>query len=165
MSVPGKRQQMWGLIAVVVLVAAAAAIFFRNRQKPAEMPGEFKVAGVCLACQQETTLDVPAGTRQPYVCPHCGERAVYAWLYCPKCQKRFIPALVAGAPGEPPHPPRAPVCPGCGNPDVAAYCPTDIPGEGAVAALPLPPWPYVPGPTSTAPAAPGAPATSTAPAP
>lgn len=124
---------------VIVLFALAAYLYFSRAGAQAELPQEYTIDGVCLACQQEARITASFDEPAPSACPHCGERAVYPWMYCFDCKKRFIPNLEQRGSG-PPRYPIVPSCRACGSRNVGQYVPED-PLQKPIGDAPLPEWP------------------------
>jgi len=134
-----RRNILLGVTTVVLLVAAGY-LYFSRAGAEAELPQEYTVDGVCLACGQEVHVVAKITDPQPYVCSSCGERAVYTWLYCYDCNKRFVPRLQASPGGGLPNLPVIPSCSECGSSNVSQYVPADA-TQQAVGDAPLPDWP------------------------
>lgn len=133
-----QRNILLGAISVVALVAAGA-VFLGGFGRPPKLPATFTIKGVCLACQEEVEAQHAQDEHAPLICPQCSEFAVYPWLYCFDCSKRFVPALVRPDDGGPLRVPSFPVCPACGAQHFAAYIP-DMPGQDPVGDAKLPNW-------------------------
>ena len=132
------RQAVLGALAAVGLVVAIvlAARALRAREG---LPATYMIDGVCLKCAQSGQFEYSAKADQPLKCPKCGERAVYSWMYCNACRRRFVPNLVSRADG-PPALPMAPVCTACGSSNAGAYIAEDT-TQQPVGDAPLPKWP------------------------
>jgi hypothetical protein len=124
-------------VAAVLLIAAGLRLTFSH--STAGVPARFTADAVCLACQQDVTVTPKLSEPAPWKCPKCGEQAAYTWLYCPRCEVKFIPELVR-VHGRPPRQPMIPTCPRCGGQHVTAYWAKD-PEQPAQGRLPLPKWP------------------------
>ena len=121
-----------------IKLGTAAYLTIRS-QGSGQLPDVFTIQGVCLACQKEGEAKFEAEENPPLVCPLCGERAVFEWMFCQTCKKRFVPILETDPDGGPPHLPVVPVCLACGSNRTGSYIP-QRPGyesEGDV----LPKWP------------------------
>lgn len=131
------RKQILVGVAAVALLLAAYLFFYSGRQ--GKLPDAFTIDGVCLKCEQETRVTYRRRERAPFLCPDCGEQAVYSWIYCYECKKRFVPKLTASDEG-PPRMPVVPVCTACGSTRTGAYLALD-PFQEPVANAPLPNMP------------------------
>ena len=130
---------MLGGLAILILSVAGYA-FVARFWNAGGLPTTYRISGVCLACKGDGAVEHKAGQLSPHVCAQCKQAAVYEWMYCPKCQKRFIPRLDPSRDGRPPQMPMVPLCTGCGNARTGAYIPDD-PSQPVKGDLPLPPWP------------------------
>jgi DNA-directed RNA polymerase subunit RPC12/RpoP len=139
MPASGRRNLLLGGLAVVLL-ALAAYLYFSRAGTGADLPDQYTINAVCLACQQEARITASMGERQPLVCPHCGERAAYSWYYCFNCNKLVIPNLEPAPGGGPPRIPIIPHCPICGA-EVGSYMPEDPLQKPTSEHAPLPKWP------------------------
>lgn len=132
-----KKSLFFGVATVVILGVAAYFTlgYFRGGNQP---PSDYKTYGVCLSCEEEATVEHGASERAPFACSSCGEKAVFGWYYCQKCNKRFVPELLMqqGQWRQNPNP----TCPNCRGSDVSAYFPI-VPGQEPEGDLPLPSWP------------------------
>lgn len=131
--------QKAGLAGLAIVLFGFAAYQFFWRGGGTELPSEYTIKGVCLACKQEAEAVYRSGEEEPFTCKKCGERAVYSWWYCMACNKRFIPEMMK-RPDGPPKVPPMPRCPGCGSPRTGAWVPDD-PTQSAKGDVPLPAWP------------------------
>ena len=135
-----QRNLILGILAVALLAYSGYRIFGQRRGvRTLNIPEEITQNGVCLACKQEVEVTHPLRQRPPYVCPVCGERAVYIWWYCYECHYRFIPTLEKDENGVL-RPTRFPRCPHCGCTTVGEYNP-EMGRQTPEADYPLPPWP------------------------
>lgn len=135
-----QRNLALGTLAVVLLAYSGYRIFGQRRGVGAlNIPEQITQHGVCLACKQEVEVTHPLRERPPYVCPVCGERAVYIWWYCYECHYRFIPTLEKDDQGVL-RPTRFPRCPHCGCTTVGEYNP-EMGRQTPEADYPLPKWP------------------------
>lgn len=128
------------VLITIAVIAVGVAVYRFTSAKPTSFrpPDTIGVDGVCLNCKQEVHVDVPAREPTPWVCPACGERAVYTWMYCGECQYRFVPNLIPGAEGYP-VPPQVKTCTHCGCQKVGAYDP-DSTIQSPVGDAKLPKW-------------------------
>ncbi|MBN2445732.1 MAG: hypothetical protein JXO22_03350 [Phycisphaerae bacterium] len=133
-----QRNVVLGGIGVVALLIAAY-LTFSGVGRTKEVPTTYESYGVCLACKADARFSHDADEDAPYDCKNCGERAVYPWLYCFDCEKRFVPTLVADADG-PPKMPGFPRCPVCRQSHFAAYDPEDPDQKNSKGDAPLPKW-------------------------
>jgi len=125
---------------VLVVVLGLAAWRFASAKPTKFVPAEnVRGYGVCLACKNESEIYRKLRDRPPFKCPACDETAVYAWLICAECQKRFVPELIRQGDG-PPQPTPFPVCPSCECNTVMAYDPGSGHGESRGDSR-LPEWP------------------------
>ena len=131
-----KRPLVLGIVGILAAVIAIYMFFGYGRS--AERPTAALVKGVCLACQQEVESEHALHERAPFVCPKCGEQAVYPWLYCFECNMRFVPRLEQRDDGGPPRMPAHPRCPACRSRGVGAFIPEIANPETTDA--PLPEW-------------------------
>lgn len=130
-----------GLLVVVslALLGYAGYRLLFTRSGPFEPPRTKSGFGVCLNCKQDTAYRVDAFEPAPYRCEACGEQAVYPWMYCLHCNRRFVPDLERTGEG----PPRIATflsCPVCGCYDIIPYNPAD-PEQAPVGDAKLPRWP------------------------
>lgn len=132
------RNAAVGVIAVALI--AFAVYRFGRAGGAAPIPSQYTIEGVCLACKNEVRADASLNQPQPLRCPSCGQDAVYEWMYCNACKKRFVPNLARPDPQGPPRVPVVPSCSACGSTNVTAYIPED-PTQQPVGDAPLPPWP------------------------
>lgn len=123
----------------MILLGAAAYLLFTRADPGAKFPTHYAIAGVCLACKQDAAVTHGSREIEPYPCPKCGQRAVYEWMYCPDCKKRFIPNLVRPVAGEPPRMPVVPACVLCKSAGTTSYDPRDT-SQKPVGDVPLPKW-------------------------
>lgn len=135
------RQLVLGIVALMIVGVAIGLFFMRSEGDVT--PDEFRVNGVCLACQEEVGVEVSLSNPPPCKCPECGEVAVYRQYYCNDCQKVFVMPLTRRDRHGRPKPPRIPTCSDCGSGDVVVYPPLDpnAPEPEIKERLPLPPWP------------------------
>ncbi len=131
------RKPILGGIAVVVLLASAFFLF--RSGAPATLPDTYTMEGVCLECARENRISYPSGQHAPHACPDCAARAVYPWMYCQACRKRFVPQLEPSADG-PPRFPVVPACTACGSNRTGEYVPED-PEQKPSGTAPLPAFP------------------------
>lgn len=117
-----EQKQKNVLYIVLAVGLIGIAVYRLTRPAEGEMPGQISVDGPCLACGKEVAITPALSEPSPWMCPACGERAVYTWLYCPTCQNRFIPALERRG-DDPPRMPMMPRCPACGSATVGAFIP------------------------------------------
>jgi hypothetical protein len=128
------------VLLVVALGAFGIAGYMMFRQTgQAQLPTEYRISGVCLACKQEATATSKLSERPPFECQKCRKAAVFPWFYCGQCNKRFVPNLERRG-GGPAHLPVVPACPKCGSTSTGAYFPDD-PDVKPAGDLPLPTWP------------------------
>ena len=130
------RQRILGGIAIVLL---AAAYFFFRSGAPEALPDTYTIDGVCLECAAENRVSYKAEEHAPHTCPECAARAVYSWMYCQACKKRFVPKLEPSADG-PPRFPVVPACIACGSNRTGEYVPDD-PEQKPIGTAPLPAFP------------------------
>ena len=136
MSKTHKNLLFAGLAIVLLVVAGYRQVGYASREG---LPTQATTNSICLACQKEVAVTAEITDRPPWVCPLCGERAVYPWIYCYRCKMRFVPELVR-YPGQPPKMPAIPACPKCGRTETGA-CLADDPEQPVEGDLPLPKWP------------------------
>jgi DNA-directed RNA polymerase subunit RPC12/RpoP len=136
-----KSRRQLALLALAVVVAAAAVGYHLMRSGGRiEQPRVYKLNGACLACQQDVNTTYTADEFLPLACPHCGERAVYAWVVCEDCGTRFVPEPVPSRDGSPPQQPSMLICPNCGSTRTCVWAPEYH--EGMVERVhELPEWP------------------------
>lgn len=123
----------------VVLIGFAAYRIVYSRSTPPPLPTKVNAIGVCLACQEQVEFTRNMTDMPPFHCPACGADAVYAWMYCYDCNRRFIPEM-QNVPGQPPRPVPFPACTHCGCQNVSGYD-TEDPTQAPIADAELPPWP------------------------
>lgn len=138
MEAQKKRSLVLIGIAVVLFGATAYMLFARVADEP--IPTEYAINGVCLSCKRDVSAKGSVYEGPPYECSQCKQKAVYQWMYCPKCHRRVIPELVRPTDGRPPHIPPFARCKGCGNASIEAYVP-DMAGQKPKGDVPLPKWP------------------------
>ncbi len=118
-----QRNTVLGGVAIVAIAAAAYFTFSGyGRQKP--LPTTVHTLGVCLANGKDVEITHELDEVAPWTCPECGEQAVYPWLYCFDCQRRFVPKLDRDSQGILRMPPY-PACPACGSQSYSAFKPED----------------------------------------
>lgn len=130
----------WALGALAILLFGFAGYrMFAGGGKKFQAPQTVVSYGVCLACKQDAEIIHPLNEAQPYKCPSCDEQAVYEWLYCNECHRRFVPDLAKDENGVPRPVPFA-SCRHCQCTNVAGYHPKH-PMQSPVGDAPLPKWP------------------------
>ncbi len=132
-----QRNALMGGLAIIA-IAAAAVVFFTFRGGREKISEQFTGNGVCLACQWDGEFSYARDDRAPYVCPDCGDQAVYLWYYCNDCKHRFVPELDRST-----VPPRIPIgvtCTNCGGRHVTQYIPKAM-LEPPAGDAKLPAWP------------------------
>lgn len=122
----------------VVLLGFAGFMFLRSSSK-AELPTEYRIEGICLACKKPADKTQKLSARPPFECPACKQVSVYPWSFCRQCKNRFVPDLQRGGDG-PPRLPVVPVCVLCKSTNCGAYDSLD-PECKPVGDAPLPKWP------------------------
>jgi len=135
-----KRRNLVLGITAAVLFVAAATLFMTRSGGAADLPGEYAINGICLACRQECHAAYNFREPEPHTCPHCGEQAVYAWRYCAECKLRFVPRLNRPDPAGPLRVPPFARCPVCNSSNVMAYD-AEAPDQQPTGDAPLPKWP------------------------
>ena len=133
------RNFVLGAVAIVAL-GAAAFLYARGSGGGSMLPREYKMKGVCLACQKEGEYTIAARTAAPYKCKECGKEAVYPFYYCFNCKKRFVPDLVRLQPGGPlrlPPETKCP-CPTCQSTDIGQWVADAT--QAPTGTAPLPKW-------------------------
>lgn len=136
----GQRNILMGGVAII-LIGGAVAVFALRGGGNTKLPTDSTIYGVCLACEEDVTTTQPLGAIAPYPCPHCDKQAVYPWMYCFDCNRRFVPDLVRPDINGPLRMPGYPKCPcrGCRSDYVGQYDP-EMPNQNPVADVPLPKW-------------------------
>ena len=133
-----RRDLVLGAIAALLAALAAYRVFFARSGKPS-IPARYAIEGVCLACREPASLEAKLDQHQPFTCARCGQQAVYEWMFCLDCRKRFVPDLVPSTDGPARVPAFAP-CPACRRTNVTQYIPQDT-TQQPVGDAPLPRWP------------------------
>lgn len=131
-----QKNAVMGGLALVVL-GIAGYLFFRPTET-VTFPSTKRIDGVCLACKAEQNTTADLTSPPPFVCDSCGSSAVFSWMYCNACKKRFIPHITMqdGVPKLP----VIPACTGCGSTNTTQYA-TDDPDQAPVGDVALPKWP------------------------
>lgn len=137
---PATKNLLMGGAAVVLLVAAGVITFTRGLSAKAKYPTGYTVQGVDLVTKEELVIQATNDESAPFTNPKTGQRTVYPWHYCPKCNRRFVPQPVPARQGGPPKMPMIPACPGCGGPG-QVWVPEDPEQAQPAGDLPLPAMP------------------------
>ncbi|MGE3182701.1 MAG: hypothetical protein AB7N71_13805 [Phycisphaerae bacterium] len=111
------------LLTVVALLGFGGAgyLIYRGTTSTSSAPDHFEAAGACLDCKQEVHVKHGAMEVEPFLCSACGKKAVFKWMYCFQCNRRFVPmpakSPIDGTPCLPAHP----ECSGCHCADVTYF--------------------------------------------
>jgi DNA-directed RNA polymerase subunit RPC12/RpoP len=124
---------------VVVLLAVSAYLLTRPTSGRIRLRQSYPYVGVCLACKKELHGLYDRSEAEPFECPECRQRAVFAWWYCLDCQKRTLPELARDAEGIRRVPPQ-PFCNTCKCYDLTPYDPENL-SQQPLGDNPLPAWP------------------------
>lgn len=132
-----------GAFALAVFGVAGFLVYRHYTSGRDNSPIAFDSSGVCLACKQDVSFSHDPLELEPFKCPACGQAAVYKWMYCNECHKRFVPNLIHSAVDKNWHFPQTPSCTICRCLDVQ-YFVGEIGGQLAVGDAELQKWPPVP---------------------
>ena len=128
----------------VIAVAVLGVAVYRIKGSASEesiVPSKLTNHGHCMACALDTGFTVDKNDKTPHACPDCQERALYQWMFCRDCNKKFIPNLVyRRAESEFPQPEPFFSCPACGCSSYSLFSPDD-PMLEVVGTAKMPDWP------------------------
>lgn len=131
-----QKNAILGAVSLLV-IGVAAYLYFRPSQT-VTFPTTYRIDGVCLACKAEQNSTADLKSPQPFECSSCGEKAVFSWLYCNDCKKRFIPDITVDNGTY--RLPIMPSCTGCRKTNVTQFA-SDDPDQHPVGDVPPPKWP------------------------
>jgi DNA-directed RNA polymerase subunit RPC12/RpoP len=134
------KNVLLGLLTVAAFSAAGVFAYRHFTTGADNSPTGYESAGICLACRQEVTVSHKADEIEPFACSACGQKAVYKWLYCNECHRRFIPDLRFSDVDQQWHFPQIPACRACKCTDVTGFV-GDILGQLPIGDAELPKWP------------------------
>lgn len=111
------------ILAVVAVLGFGVAGFmvYRSSTSDPSTPDAFEAIGACLDCKQEVHVKHDAMEVEPFACTACGKKAVFKWMYCNQCNRRFVPVPAKSPIDGSPCLPQTPECSGCHCADVTFY--------------------------------------------
>ena len=108
------QKNVWLLIVLAVALGGAGYFGYRYLNPPSVIADEYEANGVCLACKQQVNVRHALMDTAPFLCPACGEKAMFKWMRCAECNYRFIPQPILSEIDGAPALPMTPQCYHCG---------------------------------------------------